>query len=122
MVKTENWKNRGKVIVQRDAKGRFVSWRKPKPRHRRGHGFTGFGFIGGKRVAIYGYASVDGGRRSRRFEFSGSGRDLYRAIRVAHRVVPSNRQRSVTVSAREFLRAPYRYGVEGGWVEKEIES
>jgi len=40
----------------------------------------------------------------------------------AHRVVPSNRQRFVTVSAREFLRAPYRYGVEGVWVEKEIES
>ena len=80
------------------------------------------GFIGGKRVAIYGYASVDGGRRSRRFEFSGSGRDLYRAIRAAHRVVPSNRQRFVTVSAREFLRAPYRYGVEGVWVDKEIES
>jgi hypothetical protein len=122
MVKTENWKNRGKVVVQRDAKGRFVRWRKPKLVHHRRSEFTGWDFMGGKRVAIYGYASVDGGRRSRRFEFSGSGRDLYRAIRVAHRVVPSNRQRFVTVSARQFLRAPYRYGVEGVWVEKEIES
>jgi hypothetical protein len=122
MVKTENWKNRGKVIVQRDEKGRFVRWRKPKLVHHRGRGFTGMGFMVGKRVAIYGYASVDGGRRSRRFEFSGSGRDLYRAIRVAHHVVPSNRKRFVKVSAREFLRNPYRYGVEGVWVEKEIES
>ncbi len=90
--------------------------------HHRGSGFTGTGFIGGKSVAIYGYASVDGGRRSRRFEFSGSRRDLYRALRMAHRVVPSNRQRFVTVSARQFLRSPYRYGVEGVWVDKEIES
>jgi hypothetical protein len=122
MVKTENWKNRGEVIVQRDEKGRFVRWRKPKPMHHRESRFMGMSFIEGKSVAIYGYASIDGGRRSRRFEFIGSGRDLYRAIRVAHHVVPSNRNRFVTVSAREFLRAPYRYGVEGGWVDKEIES
>ena len=89
VVKTENWKNRGKVIVQRDAKGRFVSW--AKPTYHRESTFARIGYIGGKRVAIYGYASVDGGRRSRRFEFIGSGKDLYRALRVAHRVVPSNR-------------------------------
>ena len=76
MVKTKNWKNRGKVIVERDEKGRFVRWRKPKLVRRRGSAFAGISFIGGKSVAIYGYASIDGGQRSRRFEFSGSGRDL----------------------------------------------
>ena len=120
MTKTENWGKRGKVIVSRDERGRFVTWTKPSitPASRQG---VPFGF-GEKQVAIYGYANVDGGRRSRRYEFSGSGRDLYRAIKKAHQVVPSNRKRFVTVSAREFLRNPYRYGVEGVWVDKEIES
>jgi hypothetical protein len=115
---TENWGKRGRVVVSRDGHGRFITWKRAVSIP------PAFFFeeYGGKSVAIYGYASVDGGMKSRRYEFSGSGRDLYRALRVAHHVVPGNKNRFVRVSARQFLSRPYHYGVEGFWVEKEIES
>jgi hypothetical protein len=115
--RTENWGKRGKVIVSRDEHGRFKSWRKwvPAP--------PAYSMdYGAKSVAIYGYANIDGGRHSRRFEFTGSGRDLYRAVRLAQSIVPSGKKRFVSVSAREFLSRPYHYGEAGVWVDKEIES
>ena len=118
MSKTEYWGKRGKVVVTRDEHGRFKSWKKavstPEP-------YFGEEYEA-KSVAIYGYSNIDGGKRSRRYEFAGRGRDLYRAVRLAQSIVPSNKNRFVTVSAREFLSRPFHYGVRGVWVDKEIES
>lgn len=111
--KTESWGKRGHVRVSRDSKGRFVSW-KPivKPYS---HSFTKE--YGEKQVSIYGQASNGIGER---YDFYGSGRDLYRAIRFAHNFVP--KARFVSVSAREFLSHPWRYGEWEFWVDREIES
>jgi hypothetical protein len=118
MSKTEDWGKRGEVVVTRDEHGRFKTWRKavstPEPYFDEAYE--------AKSVAIYGYSNVDGGKKSRRFEFTGKGRDLYRAVRLAQSIVPSNKKRFVSVSAREFLSRPYCYGVRGVWVDKEIES
>lgn len=57
--------------------------------------------------------------RSGRFEFYGRGKSVYRAVALAHEVMPDGH---VEVSAEEFLRNPYKYGVEGYWIDKEIES
>ncbi|MCW3976827.1 MAG: hypothetical protein NWE77_02720 [Candidatus Bathyarchaeota archaeon] len=56
---------------------------------------------------------------SGRYEFHGKGKDLYRAVVTAHRLVPKG---FVDVSAEEFLKDPYYYGFEGEWVEKEVRS
>lgn len=57
--------------------------------------------------------------RSGRYEFYGRGKSVYRAVALAHDVMPDGH---VEVSAERFLRNPYRYGVEGYWIDKEIES
>lgn len=54
-----------------------------------------------------------------RYEFHGTGRDLYRAIILAHRYMPKG---YVDVSAVEFIEHPQEYGVEGHWIERKIES
>jgi len=54
-----------------------------------------------------------------RYEFHGSGKDLYKAVVKAHRTVP---KKFLDVSAKEFLRHPERYGVEGEWIERTVES
>jgi hypothetical protein len=54
-----------------------------------------------------------------RYEFFGSGREIYEAVRLAHTFMPKG---FVTVSARKFLENPAKYGVIGEWIEKEIES
>ena len=54
-----------------------------------------------------------------RFEFHGSGRELYLAVVKALKRVPKGH---VDVSAREFLRNPEEYSYEGVWIDKEIES
>lgn len=54
-----------------------------------------------------------------RYEFSGKGKDLYKAVIEAHKIVPKG---FVDVSAEEFLRHPERYGFEGSWIEREVES
>jgi hypothetical protein len=56
---------------------------------------------------------------SARYEFHGKGKDLYKAVMKAHEVVPKG---FVDVSAEEFLKNPERYGSEGSWIDKEIES
>lgn len=56
-----------------------------------------------------------------RYEIHGQGKELYKAVRLAHLLVP--RKRFVTVSAQRFLENPMKYGQEGMWIEKPtIES
>ena len=57
---------------------------------------------------------------SGRYEFSGKGRELYKAIFFAHRHPP--KQRFVDVSAKKFLEKPSKYGTEGRWIEREVQS
>ncbi len=54
-----------------------------------------------------------------RYEFSGKGKDLYRAVILAHHVMPKG---YVTVDAKKFLENPEDYSSEGAWLVKEIES
>ena len=111
--RTENWKRYGRVSVSRNAKGQFVKWQRvPTMRMHR----TSFGFFG-KQVSVYGHCSNGVGER---YDFHGSGRDIYRAIFLAHRIVP--KRRFVRVSAREFLANPFRYGERGYWVDRAVES
>lgn len=113
MVTRETWKRRGSVEDSRNAKGQFISW----------HRISAVIFAGftGRKVAVYGTCMINGRRDSRRYEFSGgTGKDLQRAIILAHRIVP--RFRFVDVSAREFLSSPFKYGVEGYWTDREVSS
>jgi len=50
---------------------------------------------------------------------AGKGRDLYRAVVLAHKYVPKD---YVTVSAEKFIKHPESYGFLGEWVEREVES
>jgi len=105
----EIWKRRGQVEVSRDRRGRFVSWHRIIRE------------VVGKRVAVYGRARVKGRVSSRRYEFYGRGRDLYHAVVLAIDYPP--KQRFVTVSAKEFISNPFKYGGGGHWVaEPEVES
>jgi len=54
-----------------------------------------------------------------RYEFHGSGRDLFRAVVEAQRTMPEG---YVDVSAEEFLEHPEDYGVEGSWIESSVVS
>lgn len=54
-----------------------------------------------------------------RYEFSGKGKDLYKAVIKAHQVMPKG---FVDVSAEEFLKHPEKYGLEGEWIDREIKS
>jgi hypothetical protein len=54
-----------------------------------------------------------------RYEFSGTGKELYRAIMTGHHYMPRG---YVDVEAREFTEHPGDYGDEGYWIEKRIES
>lgn len=56
---------------------------------------------------------------SGRYEFHGKGRDLYRAVVKAHRLVPKG---FMDVSVEKFLKHPEWYGFEGEWIEKEVAS
>jgi len=80
----------------------------------------------GKHVAVYRYASTSRHPRpySARFEFYGSGRDLFRAVRLAYSgIVPRKEWSFVECSARDFLSNPYVYGERGNWVGRpEVES
>ena len=108
----ENWKRYGRVIVHRNEKGQFVKWQRfsaPKS-------YASMGFFG-KQVSIYGFCSNGVGRR---YDFHGTGRELYEAIILALRIVP--KKRFVRVSARGFLANPFLYGERGFWIDREIES
>jgi hypothetical protein len=80
----------------------------------------------GRQVAVYGYARTNRHPRaySARFEFYGSGRDLFRAVIQAHRgFVPRYEWAFVKCFARDFLNRPSIYGERGIWVARpEVES
>jgi hypothetical protein len=54
-----------------------------------------------------------------RYEFSGTGHDLYRAVITSHRIVPKG---YVDVPAEKFLQDPEKYGSEGYWIDRDVES
>jgi hypothetical protein len=54
-----------------------------------------------------------------RYEFSGSGKNLEKAVIKTNKIVPKG---FIDVSAEKFLAHPERYGYEGEWIEREIES
>lgn len=56
---------------------------------------------------------------SGRYEFHGKGKDLYKSVVLAHRVVPKG---FIDVSAKKFLEKPYEYGFEGAWIDREVKS
>ena len=58
-------------------------------------------------------------RTDGRYEFTGTGKDLYRAIIEARTRVPFD---YIEVEAKEFLEHPELYGEEGEWVEWQVTS
>ena len=54
-----------------------------------------------------------------RYEFTGSGKDLYKAVLEARKRIPFD---YIEVEAGEFLEHPERYGRQGEWVEWRIVS
>ncbi len=54
-----------------------------------------------------------------RYEFYGKGKDLYKAVVMAHSFMPKG---FVTVSSRKFVENPERFGFKGEWIEREVES
>jgi hypothetical protein len=54
-----------------------------------------------------------------RYEFHGRGRDLYKAVILAHQYMPKG---YIDVPAEKFLRSPETYGSEGEWIDFEVES
>jgi hypothetical protein len=128
-IHTEDWAKRGRVRVSRDRKGRFVSWhrirRMPPQRTTAEYPSTlprpgVFFYPLVKKVAVYGTCVTRQGVDRRRYEFTGSGKDLQRAVILALRVVP--RSRFVNAPARLFLMNPSRFGREGYWIDREVDS
>ena len=58
-------------------------------------------------------------RTDGRYEFTGQGKDLYKAVIEARKRVPFD---YVEVEAKEFLGHPERYGEPGEWVEWRVVS
>jgi len=86
-----SYMRRGKLVTAREGKQRY--WKKP---------------IREKKVEAKG-----------RYEFKGSGKELYKAVAKAHTYMPRD---YIEVPAKEFLEKPEEYGVRGEWVEREVES
>jgi hypothetical protein len=82
--------------------------------------------MSGRQVAVYGYARTRRNPRpySARFEFYGSGKDLFKAVKLAHDgFVPRKEWAFVKCSAREFLSNPEVYGERGEWSDSpRVES
>jgi len=57
--------------------------------------------------------------KSKRWEIEGTGKKLYRATVLAHRLIP--REDFTTVSAEKLLENPEKYGYEGEWLEVEVD-
>lgn len=58
--------------------------------------------------------------RKGRYEFSGRGKELYRAVKIAKHRPPRGYQNT---SAREFIENPELFSEEGGvWIQSEVES
>jgi phage-related minor tail protein len=54
-----------------------------------------------------------------RYEFEGSGKDLQRAVVEAQRIMPKD---FIDITAEEFLKDPEKYGEEGRWIDREVDS
>ena len=54
-----------------------------------------------------------------RFEFHGSGKDLYKAVAKARYYIPKD---FIDVPAEEFAEHPEEYGFLGEWVDWNVES
>ena len=54
-----------------------------------------------------------------RYEFTGKGKDLYKAVAKAHKIMPRG---YIDVPAEKFLEKPEEYGIEGEWIDRELES
>ena len=54
-----------------------------------------------------------------RYEFHGSGKDLYKAVLKAQSYMSKG---YVDVSAKKFVECPEEYGFEGEWIDREVES
>ena len=54
-----------------------------------------------------------------RYEFHGSGKDLYKAVVKAKKIVPKG---YIDIPAKDFLKNPRRYGEKGTWIESDIDS
>jgi hypothetical protein len=113
VTRKENWGSRGKVSVTRDERGRFVHWETWVDAIIRMETY-------GKTISVYGTAINRFGRKSSRYDFSGTGRELEQAVRTAVHMPPKGR--FVKVSARDFLMNPGRYGSEGHWSGFKVES
>ncbi|MBS7631144.1 hypothetical protein KEJ47_06160 [Candidatus Bathyarchaeota archaeon] len=112
-TRKENWKGKGRVNVTRDERGRFVHW---EPWVEYVIRKTTYG----KAIAVYGVGVNRFGRQSRRYEFFGTGRDLERAVRLAYHHPPKGQ--FMTLSARDFISNPSRYGSEGYWLDFKVDS
>jgi len=58
-------------------------------------------------------------RTDGRYEFTGQGKDLYRAVIEARRRIPFD---YIEVEAKEFLENPEKYGEPGEWVDWQVIS
>jgi hypothetical protein len=54
-----------------------------------------------------------------RYEFQGSGKDLFKAVVEAQRIMPKG---FIDITAEEFLKDPEKYGEAGRWVERDVDS
>lgn len=113
VTRKENWGSRGKVSVTRDERGRFVHWELWVDAIIRKATY-------GKTISVYGVGVNKYGRKSSRYDFSGTGRELEQAVRTAVHIPPKDR--FVRVSARAFLSNPYKYGAEGHWDGVKVDS
>jgi len=113
--KIESWIKWGRVIVTRDARGRFVSWKRApaNPPIRIGPSETA--------IARYGTVRRGGKTQTMRIEFvGGSGKDKYRAAQISNYHPPDVRHR--IVRTEDYLRNPLKYSGGGDWIDSKVES
>jgi hypothetical protein len=104
-TRSEDWKGLGRVSVSRDGRGRFVHWERVTS------------LFMEKAVTLYQTAITRQGRQEMRYEITGSGRDVYRAIAIAMYLPP--KRRFTVVEARDFLSNHGMYGdAEARWVAR----
>jgi hypothetical protein len=57
--------------------------------------------------------------RAQRYEFEGSGKELYQVVRKTQEVKPNG---YVSVFVKEFLQDTEKYNQSSSWIEKDVES
>ena len=109
-MRIELWRNRGRVTVVRDSRGRFVQWQR----------IIGYEDQPYKGISVYGHCWSNGKFGLRRYEIFGKGRQLQYAVIRAKERPPKGR--FVRVYADEFLANPDEYSGDGYWIDEEVES